>query len=113
MSALPSPFTIPEPAFQFEEPPPLGPDSLGPIPFGVLLQNLRSFADYYVQASRHIEQVGTFDKPYHAAGRDAIVHQFREQFRAVKDIHRIRALTLARFGEELSVESAQRLLGEL
>src|SRR6185312_11060852 len=36
-----------------------------------------------------------------------------EEFRATRDIERIRALTLQLFGEEPSIQSAQKLLGEV
>ncbi len=112
-SEPPSPFTIPEPAFVFSEGPSTDPPSVRPLTLRLLIQNLRSFAAFYEHSTGEIHAERGIMKPWYIGGRDANADFLRKQFMAVQDIDRIRALTLSRFGEELTIGSAQRLLGEL
>ncbi|HEY1379444.1 MAG TPA: hypothetical protein VGF55_21760 [Gemmataceae bacterium] len=112
-SERPSPFTIPEPVYVFSEGPATEPLPIRPLAFRLLIQNLRAFADFYEQMTRQIEAARGVEKPYFIGGRDANADDLRKKFMAVQDIDRIRALTLSRYAEELTIGSAQRLLGEL
>src|SRR5262249_13232568 len=69
-SERPSPFTIPEPTFQFvgaaSEPRPSR-----SMTVGGLIYNLTVFADFYEQASAAIDGAEPVMKPWHTGNRDA------------------------------------------
>ena len=110
----PSPFTLPTPTYEFVGIPKPDPQLLT---LGLLIKNLRGFADYYDSATQEIEQLRKAGNwamvKYESAGRDANASADIERFRAMKDIDRIRALCLSKYGSELTISTAQKLLGEL
>jgi hypothetical protein len=105
-----SPFTIAEPAFEFKDREPL---PTRPLTVGLLIRNLVAFAEFYEAASANIENAEPVIKAWHHAGRDANANELRRQFRSAAGIERVRAYVLATFGEDLTVATARRLLGEL
>lgn len=97
----PSPFTIPTPQWRFVEGPPAAKPDPSTWTLGMLIEKLREFANVYEMFR------------YDPVARDANVNSLRETFIVVQDIDRIRTLTHLRFDEDLTIESAQKLLGEL
>jgi len=78
-----------------------------------LIHNLTAFADFYEHASAEIERAQPYEKPYHRGGRDANADQMQRSFRATPGIDRVRAYVLARYGEDLTIATARRVLGDL
>lgn len=109
----PSPFTIPEPSGYFKEGLTAGPQPAHSVTLGNLLVNLRAFATNYELGTKNVDEADVYEKAYWRGVRDANAAYERELFRAARDIDRIRGLVLSRFGEELTIGSAQKLLGEL
>lgn len=109
----PSPFTIPEPTFKFAEGPPSEPPPPRPMTVEGLIHNLTVFADSYEQASADIERAQPFEKPHLRGGRDANADYYQRCFRATPGIDRLRAYVLSRYGEELTIGTARRFLGDL
>jgi hypothetical protein len=67
---------------------------------GGLIHNLTVFADFYERASADID-------------RDANADVMQRDFRATVAIDRIRAYVLAKYGADLTIGTARRLLGDL
>ena len=109
----PSPFTIPEPVFKFAEGAPSEAPPARSMSVEGLIHNLTLFADFYEQASGAIESADVFEKTYHRSGRDANSDYYQRCFRATPGIDRVRAYSLAQFGEDLTLSTARRLLGGL
>jgi hypothetical protein len=79
----------------------------------MLIRELTTFANFYEQASAEIEHASPPLKPYTVGTRDANAEYMRRQFRATIAIERVRAYVLARYGEELTIATSRRLLGDL
>lgn len=109
----PSPFTIPEPTFRFAEGPPSEPPPQRSMTVGGLIHNLTGFAEFYERASADIERADPFEKPHAVGSRDAHTDYLQRSFRATVAMDRVRAYVLARYGEELTIGTARRLLGDL
>jgi hypothetical protein len=112
-SERPSPFTIPEPQFQFEG----TANEQRParkMTVGGMIHKLNVFADYYERATDDVNSKSSpFDKHYFAAGRDANADSMSREFRSAIAIDRIRAHVLGKFGAELTIGTARRFLGDL
>jgi hypothetical protein len=111
-SERPSPFTIPQPAFQFEsasteERPPRS------MTVGGLIHNLTVFADFHERASADIDRVEGVMKPWHIGNRDANADVMQRDFRATVAIDRVRAYVMAKYSADLTIGTARRLLGDL
>lgn len=109
----PSPFTIPEPTFRFVEGEPSEPLPQRSMTVEGLIHNLILFADFYESASADIERASVFEKAHARGGRDANADYYQRAFRATKDIDRVRAYALSTYGEELTIGTARRILGDL
>lgn len=109
----PSPFTIPEPTFKFAEGPPSEPPPPRAMTVEGLIHNLTIFADFYERASADIERADVFEKPGAVGNRDAHADYMQRSFRATPGIDRVRAYVLARYGEDLTIGTARRVLGDL
>jgi hypothetical protein len=109
----PSPFTIPEPTFKFAEGPPSEPPPPRQMTVDGLIRNLIGFADFYEQATAAIETAAVFEKPHQRGGRDAYADYYQRCFRATPGIDRVRAYVLSRYGDELTIGTARRVLGDL
>ncbi len=109
----PSPFTIPEPTFIFAEGPAAEPPPAQSMTVEGLIHNLTDFAEFYERSSADIEIADVFEKARRRGERDANADYYQRCFRATPGIDRIRAYVLARFGEELTIGTARRLLGDL
>jgi hypothetical protein len=105
-----SPFAIPEPQFQFAGSEPVAPRAL---PVGLLIKNLASFATFYGEMNTAIENADVFGKRWLVGGRDANAADYVRNFRATIGIDRVRGYVYAQYGEELTLETARRLLGDL
>jgi len=112
-SERPSPFTIPEPTFKFAEDPPSEPRPSRSMTVGGLIHNLTVFADFYERASADIEREQGVTKPRYIGNRDAYADEMQRDFRATVAIDRVRAYVLARYGADLTIGTARRLLGDL
>jgi hypothetical protein len=78
-----------------------------------LIHNLTAFADFYERASADIDRAVPFEKPHAVGARDANADHLQRLFRATPGIDRVRAYVLARYGEDLTIGTARRLLGDL
>jgi hypothetical protein len=112
-SDRPSPFTIPEPAFKFAEGPPAEPRPSRSMTVAGLIQNLTMFADFYEGASADIAREVGIAKPRYIGTRDAHADAMQRDFRATVAIDRVRAYVLAKYGADLTIATARRLLGDL
>ena len=110
---LPSPFTIPEPTFRFAEGPPSEPRPVRSMTVGGLIHNLTIFADFYERASADIDRAEPLLKPAAVGNRDANADHMRRDLRATVAIDRVRAYVLAKYGADLTIGTARRLLGDL
>jgi hypothetical protein len=109
----PSPFTIPQPAFQFESAATEERPARS-MTVGGMIHNLNVFADYYERATEDINSKSNpFDKRYFAAGRDANVDTMQRDFKSAIAIDRVRAYILGKYGAELTIGTARRFLGNL
>jgi hypothetical protein len=107
-----TPFTVPEPTYFPVEPPDAKPPEPQTMNLWCLIHSLRSFADFYKEATRIInESRGVITKSY-IGERDVRVYFFRKNFQIVRDIDRVRALVLSRYGEDITVATVTRLLGD-
>jgi hypothetical protein len=109
----PSPFTIPKPTFKFVEGEPAQPPPHRSMTVGGLILNLTIFADFYERASADIDRAEPVLKPWVVGNRDANADYMQREFRATVAIDRVRAFVLARYGEDLTIGTARRLLGDL
>src|SRR5262245_45591212 len=109
----PSPFTIPEPTLRFAEGPPAEAPPRRSTTVGGLIYNLTVFADFYERASADIDRAEPIEKPWHIGNRDANADWMQREFRATVAVERVRAYVLARYGEDLTIGAARRLLGDL
>jgi hypothetical protein len=109
----PSPFTIPEPAVKFAHGPPAEPKQPRSMTVEGLIRNLTVFADFYEQASAGINSTDPMMQPFAIGTRDANADDMQRQFRVTPAIDRVRAYVLAQFGADLTIGTAQRLLGDL
>jgi hypothetical protein len=109
----PSPFTIPEPQLKFCEGPAVEP--VGPLSatLGMLIHNLTAFAEFYESKTRAIETASPALSRWHWGDREANADAYRRKFLALRGIDRVRGYVLARYGEELTVASARKVLGDL
>jgi hypothetical protein len=80
---------------------------------GGLIHNLTAFADFYERASADIEREGGVPKPWYIGNRDANADVMQRDFQATVAIDRARAYVLARYGADLTIGTARRLLGDL
>jgi hypothetical protein len=109
----PSPFTIPSPVYVFSGEGSSSAREPRRMTLGGLIRNLIMFADFYEEASDEIERAAPFIKPSQIANRDANSNLLMSEFKATVAIDRIRGYVLSNYGEELTVETARRMLGEL
>jgi hypothetical protein len=86
----PSPFTIPEPAFQFAEGPPAEPVPPVRMTLRLLIRNLTGFAAWYEDATRDIENAALFEKQRAFGGREANAAFHLKEFQAIVGIERLR-----------------------
>jgi hypothetical protein len=112
-SERPSPFTIPEPTFKFAEGPPSEPRPARSMTVGGLIHNLTVFADFYERASADIDREQGVTKPWYIGNRDANTDVMQRDFRATVAIDRVRAYVLGKYGADLTINTARRLLGDL
>jgi hypothetical protein len=80
---------------------------------GVLIRNLTAFADFYQAATGSIERAEPLSRRYEFANRDVNADYFQRVFLAAVGIDRVRAYVLARYGDDLTLGTARRLLGDL
>jgi hypothetical protein len=80
---------------------------------GGLIHNLAVFADFYERASADIEREEGVTKPWYIGNRDANADVMQRDFRAMVAIDRVRAYVLAKYGADLTIGTARRLLGDL
>ena len=80
---------------------------------GGLIHNLTVFADFYEQASADIHREEGATKPWYIGNRDANADVMQRDFRATVAIDRVRAYVLAKYGADLTIGTARRLLGDL
>jgi hypothetical protein len=109
----PSPFTIPEPSVRFAEGPPSEEPPLRSTSVAGLIHNLTVFADFYLRATTAIENAAPVMKPWHVGNRDANAEVMQRQIRRTVAIDRVRAYVFSHFGEELTIGTARRFLGDL
>ena len=112
-SERPSPFTIPKPEYVFSEGPPSLPLPLRPMSVEDLIAKLLEFAESYELATDQIQAAPNFEKRYAVADRDCNAEYLQRVFRAVLGIDRVRTYVLSQYGEELTIASARRFLGDL
>ena len=112
-SERPSPFTIPKPEYVFSEGPLSLPLPFRPMPVELLIAKLLEFAESYELATDQIQTAPNFEKRYAAADRDCNAEYLQRVFRAVLGIDRVRTYVLSQYGEELTIISARRFLGDL
>jgi hypothetical protein len=105
----PSPFDQPDPKYVFAVEPPAGP---APKTVGELLGELRTFAHEYEHLGNCFNGLPKATERTDWA-RDANAALTRRQLAAVPGVQKVRGYILARYGEDLTVASAQRLLGDL
>jgi hypothetical protein len=80
---------------------------------GGLIHNLTAFADFYERASADIDCEEGVTKPRHIGNRDANAGVMQRDFRATVAIDRVRAYVLTKYGADLTIGTARRLLGDL
>jgi hypothetical protein len=78
-----------------------------------LLHELTRFADDYEQDCASINRAELGMKKHATGTRDANADYKQRLFRATVAIDRVRAYVLAQYGEDLTIETARRLLGDL
>ena len=107
----PSPFTIPTPSIRFAEGEPAQPP---PREMAVehLIHNLTTSADFYERATAAVEAARPSAKPYQTGHRDANAESMQRCFRATPGVERVRADVPAHSGEERTVGTARRVLGD-
>jgi hypothetical protein len=108
-----SPFTIPEPGMKFVEGPAVEPREPQSVTLDTLLRHLTNFADFYERATAAIEQAGPFEKRSEWANREVHADAMQRDFRACVGIDRARGYCLSHYGAELTITTANRLLGDL
>ena len=94
----PSPFTIRELTIVFSEGPPSEPSPMRSMTVGNLITNLTTFAEFYEQATAAIERADVLEGQWHLGRRDANADVMRRDFRATRDIDRVRGYVLSRYG---------------
>src|SRR5262245_14123446 len=109
----PSPFTVPQPKFQFAEGEPAKPRRSRSMSVGNLVNNLTVFADFYERASAEIDRAEPILKPYHVSNRDANTDSMQKDFRATVAIDRVREYVLKEYGQDLTIGTARQVLGDL
>lgn len=112
-SERPSPFTIPGPTFEFVAGPPSEPRPSRSMTVGRLIHTLTVFADFYERASADIDREQGVTNRRLIAQRDANADAVQRDFRAIVAIDRVRAYVLAKYGADLTIGTARRLLGDL
>jgi hypothetical protein len=80
---------------------------------GGLIHNLTVFADFYEQARADIDRAEGATKPWYIGNRDANADEMQRDFRATVAIDRVRAYVLVKYGADLTIGTARRLLGDL
>src|SRR5262249_18889803 len=80
---------------------------------GGLIHNLTVCADFYERASADIEREEGVTMPRYVGNRDANADMMQRDFRATVAIDRVRAYVLAKYGADLTIGTALRLLGDL
>jgi len=83
------------------------------VTVGSLIRDLTAFADFYEAGSADMIRSGPSEKPSALGDCDSNADYVQRVFRATVAIDRVRAYVLARFGAELTIVSARRLLGDL
>ena len=109
----PSPFTMSEPTIMFSEGPPSEPSPIRTMTVGSLITELTAFAEFYEQATAAISSAGVFEDRWYLGYRDVNADVTRREFRATRDIDRVRGYVLSRYGQELTIGTARRVLGDL
>ena len=132
-SERPSPFTVPVPHCGFTEGPASQPQSGGTLTVGLLIRHLTDFAAAYERLTVAIEgaedpappvlpATGSGGMTFRVCGlerhraifeRDLYVSTALAFFTAAYDIDRVRGYVLSQSGDELTIGTARRLLGEL
>src|SRR5262249_31575105 len=112
-SERPSPVPIPQPTFNFAEGPRSEPRPSRSMTVGGLIHNLTVCADFYERASADIEREEGVTMPRYVGNRDANADVMQRDFRATVAIDRVRAYVLAKYGADLRIGTARRLLGDL
>jgi len=102
-----------EPTVEFDEPPSPEVAPLRPMTVGSLITKLTTFADFYEQATALIDSADVFDAPHALGSRGVSAEQIRQTFRATCDIDRVRGYVLGSYGDELTIGTARRVLGDL
>jgi hypothetical protein len=80
---------------------------------GGLIHNLVIFADFYERASADIDREKGVMMPWYVGNRDANADVMQRDFQATVAIDRVRAYVLAKYGADLTIGTARRLLGDL
>jgi hypothetical protein len=114
MHDRPSPFTILEPALKPSSDPPA--ESLEPfaLTLNTVIHNLTAFAEYYENATMGIERAtDPFEKQFLDVARQGNTSEQLGNFRNVCGIDRARGYCLAHYGAELTITTANRVLGDL
>ena len=109
----PSPFTMSEPTNVFSEELSSEPSPILTMTVGSLITELTAFADFYEQATAAIESAGDHVDRWYRCYRDANADVTRRNFKAARDIDRVRGYVLSRYGVQLTIGTACRLLGDL
>jgi hypothetical protein len=80
---------------------------------GGLIQKLIVFADFYERASADIDREEGVTKSWYIGKRDANADVMQRDFRATVATDRVRAYVLSKYGADLTIGTARRLLGDL
>jgi hypothetical protein len=78
-----------------------------------LIQELTANANFDDQARADIDRAEGVLKPYFSLQRAASAADAQQILRATRGIDRVRAYTLSTYGAELTIRTAERLLGDL
>lgn len=109
----PSPYTVSETKWVFDETSPSNDTPMSQMTVGSLVAKLSMFADLYEQATALIDSADVFEKPSATSRRDANADYTMREFQATCDIDRVRGYVLGRYGDELTIGTARRVLGDL
>lgn len=80
---------------------------------GELIRNLTAFAVFYEGKTKAIASAPPAMLRWHLGDREANADAYRRRFLTLRGIDRLRGYVLAQYGEELTLGTARRVLGDL